>query len=321
MLILEDVHRWCAAQLAQAGRHLAGDFVPVRANAWSTVLQVPTTAGPCYFKACAPTMAAEVRLLPLLASHAPDLLPQILAADPAAGWLLLDDGGDLLRPILKADRNLDHWRRVLAAYAALQRSLQRDAPALLACGVWDRTPAALPAQYMALLDDADALLLDRPDGLRGAEHARLLALAPAFAADCAALAAVGIPASIDHSDLHDGNILLRGGRYVLIDWGDACVGHPFMTLPVTLRSIAYHLELDAADPALANLRDGYLAAWADFGTLTDLRAAFARAQRISMVNRALTWREALRHATPAQRAAHADAAPGWLQEYLGAMEG
>jgi hypothetical protein len=320
MLNLDDVRAWCGAQLAQAGRQLGGDLLPVRANPWSTVLQVPTTAGPCYFKACAPTMAAEVRLLPLLASHAPDLLPQILAANPAAGWLLLDDGGDLLRPILKQDRNLDHWRRVLAAYAALQRSLQRAVPALLACGVWDRTPAALPAHYTALLDDTDALLLDQPHGLSSAARARLLALAPAFATDCAALAAVGIPASIDHSDLHDGNILLRDRRYVLIDWGDACVGHPFMTLPVTLRSIAYHLELDAADPALADLRDGYLAAWGDYGTLADLREAFALARRISMVNRALTWREALRHAAPAQRAAYADAVPGWLQEYWEVVE-
>ncbi len=318
MLILQDVRAWCTAQLKQAGRQLAGDLVPVRANPWSTVLRVPTTAGPCYFKACAPTMAAEVRLLPLLAGHAPALLPQILAADPAAGWLLLEDGGDLLRPILKADRNLDHWRRVLAAYAALQQSLQPVAGELLQLGVWDRTPAALPAQYADLLDDADALLLAAPGGLSAEEHRRLRSLATAFAAECAALHALNILPSIDHSDLHDGNILLREGRYVLIDWGDACVGHPFMTLPVTLRSIAYHLELDDADPALADLRDGYLAAWGDYGTLADLRAAFALAQRVSMVNRALTWREALRHATGAQRVEQAEAVPGWLKEYLAA---
>ncbi len=317
----EGVVAWCAAHLASHGAQINGATEEVRANAWSTVWRIPTTAGPHYFKACAPSMVAEAALLPLLAAHAPDLLPPVLAVDVQAGWLLLGDGGELLRPVIKADRNLRHWRKVLQAYAALQRSLSHECAGLLRVGARDRTLAALPALYADLLADTPTLRIGETDGLTPEEHARLLALSPRFAADCAALAAVGIPASIDHSDLHDGNILFRAGRYVLIDWGDACVGHPFMTLPVTLRSIAYHLELDAADPTLADLRDGYLAAWRDYGTLAELRAAFALAQRICMVNRALTWRVALRHATLAQRAADADAVAGWLLEYLGAVEG
>jgi hypothetical protein len=315
----EDVVTWCAAQLAGQSAQINGAVEEVRMNAWSTVLRVPTDSGVCYFKACAPSMAAETALLPLLAAVAPELLPPILATDVTAGWLLLGDGGELLRPVVKTDRNLDHWRRVLADYAALQRSLVPSCDDLLRCGVSDRTLAALPALYGDLLTDTGALRIGESDGLSADERARLLALSPRFAADCAALAAVGIPATIDHSDLHDGNILLRDGRYVLIDWGDACVGHPFMTLPVTLRSIAYHLELDASDPGLADLRDDYLVAWTDYGTLAELRAAHALAQRICAVNRALTWRAALRHAPPELRAADADAVPGWLQEYLAAL--
>lgn len=311
---------WSAAQLAARGVRITGAAVTVRAHAWSIVLQLPTTAGPVYCKACAPAMAAEMRLLPRLAAWSPALLPPVLSVDEAAGWLLLSDGGDLLRPIIKADRDLDHWRQILAGYAALQRSLLPMREELLGLGVWDRTLAALPGEYAGLLADTDALLIDKPDGLRAEEHGQLLALAPRFAADCADLAALGIPASIDHSDLHDGNVLLCDGRYVLIDWGDACVGHPFMTLPITLRSIAYHLELAAEDRALADLRDGYLAAWSDYAPLPALRAAFERARRISMVNRALTWRAALRQATPAQRATDAGAVPGWLQEYLAAAD-
>ena len=316
----EQVVGWSAAQMASRGELITGDAEQVRMNAWSTVLRIPTTAGQRYLKACAPAMAAEAALLPLLAAHAPELLPPVLAIDRQTGWLLLGDGGDLLRPILKADRNLDHWRRVLAAYAALQRSLIPACTTMLSLGVRDRTLATLPALYATLLTDRPALLIGDREGLTAEEHGRLLALSPRFAADCATLAAVGIPASIDHSDLHDGNILLRDGRYVIIDWGDACVGHPFMTLPVTLRSIAYHLEIDATDPTLADLRDGYLAAWSDYAPLAELRTAFTLAQRICTVNRALTWREALLHAPPEMRTANADAVPGWLQEYLAAVE-
>lgn len=317
----EPAVTWCAARLAERGEPIAGAAVTVRSNAWSTVLQVPTAAGPRFFKACAPSMAAEVTLLPLLSTFAPGLTPIVLAADTRLGYLLLEDGGELLRPIIKADRNLDHWRRILAAYAALQHAVAPATGELLRQGVRDRTLATLPMRYDELLDDIDALLIDMPDGMSADEYERLRACAPAFAADCAALAALGIPASIDHSDLHDGNVLRRADHYVIIDWGDACVGHPFMTLPVTLRSIAYHLELDAGDPALAGLRDGYLAAWSDFGAPDALQGAFVLARRISMINRALTWREALRHAPPEQRAADADAVPGWLLEYLAAVAG
>ena len=314
----QHVVAWCAAQLAGHGVQINGAVEEVRMNPWSTVLRIPTTAGSHYFKACAPAMAAEAALLPLLAAHRPELLPPVLAADSQTGWLLLGDGGELLRPIAKTDRKLDHWRRILAAYAALQRSLIPACTTMLSLGVRERTLATLPALYDALLADRPALRIGEREGMTAEEHGRLLALSPRFAADCAALAAVGIPASIDHSDLHDGNILLRDWRYVIIDWGDACVGHPFMTLPVTLRSITYHMKFGPANPALADLRDGYLAAWSDYGTLVELRAAFALARRICMVNRALTWREALRHAPPAMRAAYADAVPGWLQEYLAA---
>ncbi|MCB0050306.1 MAG: hypothetical protein KDE24_12275, partial [Caldilinea sp.] len=80
----------------------------------------------------------------------------------------------------------------------------------------------------------------------------------------------------------------------------------------------YGLGLEAGDPFLAELRDLYLAQWLDYGTLDELRDVLSIAERLTTVNRALTWRRALATVPPGEEGEDADAVPGWLQEYLAA---
>ena len=47
----------------------------------------------------------------------------------------------------------------------------------------------------------------------------------------------GVPETIQHDDLHDGQVYVRNGSYRLLDWGDACVSHPFFTMAVTLEGV------------------------------------------------------------------------------------
>jgi hypothetical protein len=68
--------------------------------------------------------------------------------------------------------------------------------------------------------------------------------------------------------------------------------------------------------ALARMRDAYLAVWSDYGSPLDLRAAFALAQRLATLSRALTW---FRLAVSLDRGAkweHADAPAYWLRMFL-----
>lgn len=315
---LAAVVTWAESELARSGQQMTGPLTPARLSPWSALWRVPSTAGTRWLKACAPAMRHEVAVLTLLGRVRPDVVPPILAVDAENGLILMDDGGELLRPRTRGAREVDHWSLILPRYASLQQELAPYSTELLAAGVMDRRLSTLPSLYDALLADEAALAIGAAHGLSSDEHARLQALSPIFAARCAQLDALGIPFTIDHSDFHDANILLDGGAYRFIDWGDACVAHPFLTLPVALRSIAYGLGLDARDPLLAELRDLYLAQWLDFGTLDELRHAFAIAERINMVNRALTWRRALSTLPPGETGEYADAVPGWLQEYLAA---
>ena len=315
---LPQATAWVMAEVARTGSAVTGALEAARVSPWSALWRVPSTAGVLWLKACAPAMRHETALLVLLARVRPDVVPPILAVAPAQGLILMADGGELLRPYTRGKRVTGHWTRIFPRYAALQQEVAPYAAELLAAGVMDRRLATLPARYDELLADEAALAIGEPYGLTPAEQAQLRGLSSTFAARCAELAALGIPDSIDHSDFHDANILLHAGDYRFIDWGDGCVAHPFLTLPVALRSIAYALDLAVDAPLLAELRDLYLAQWLAYGTLDELRGGLAIAGRVTMVNRSLTWRRALATVPPGESGDYADAVPGWLQEYLAA---
>ncbi|MGN6758049.1 MAG: phosphotransferase [Thermomicrobiales bacterium] len=316
---LPAISAWLEDELRRQGRAPCGLVTLVQARPWSAVLRMPTSSGDCYGKAVAPALAHEVALTAALAVWRSADVPQVLAADQSRGWLLLADAGVQLRGLLQAPSDIQHWLAVLPRYAELQRDLAARRAELLSLGAFDRRLATLPAQYSALLADTAMLRLDEPDGLTTAEHRQLVDLGPRIAGWCAELAAYGLPETLHHDDFHDGNIFVRAGRYVFADWGESCVAHPFFTLVVTLRSVAYRLGLAAADPALARLRDAYLEPWTHNASRADLLAASALAKRLGMICRALTWRQVLAAVPPADRAAHADAVPGWLGEFAAAV--
>ncbi|MCD4687037.1 MAG: phosphotransferase, partial [Anaerolineae bacterium] len=243
----------------------------------------------------------------------------------AQGWLLMRDGGVTLRSLVQSVDDFDHWHAILPAYAALQQAMIARAEELLALGVLDRRLSTLPEQVARLLDDTGALLIDQPDGLTAAEYQQLRDLLPEYAALCARLARYGIPETLHHEDFHDANIFVQEGdgaaRYTFADWGESGVAPPFFTLLVMLRSIAYRLKLEFDGPEMQALRDVYLSAWTDYGTLDDLRAAADLAARVAMPARALTWYRVVSALPESERAEDAGAVPGWLQVFLEAQAG
>ena len=226
------------AELDRLGLGTSAAIEQPHVRPWSTVLRVPATSGVLYCKASAPALAHEPALTQALARWRPDCMPPVLATDLDRGWMLLPDMGVTLRGRLRSDRDIGHWRRVLPRYAEVQRALAGRLDQLLALGVLDRRLAVLPAQYARLLEDTHALRIDQPQRLTSEEYRRLRGLTPRFAALCERLAGYRIPETLHHDDFHDGNILVRDGRYTFFDWGESCVEHPFLSLVVTLRSIA-----------------------------------------------------------------------------------
>ncbi|MGW4501135.1 phosphotransferase [Micromonospora sp. NPDC004336] len=304
---------WIGDRLGRHGRRVVGPVEP-RVRPWSLVWRVPTDGGDAWFKANNPGTRHEAALLAALARLAPARVLDPIAVNVERGWSLLPDGGRSLRDALGGDRDLlTRWERVLPEYADLQRAVAPRAGELLALGVPDHRPEALPELFEALLDDRESLLLGAADGLDVEAYGRLRAHRDTFAEQCRRLADSGVAPSVQHDDLHDGNVFAGDDGHRFFDWGDASVAHPFGTLLVTLNSVADAFELPAGDPALARLRDAYLEPWSDRHDRATLREAARLAVRVTRVSRALSWRRALVTRDPA-RARYASAVPGWLTE-------
>lgn len=85
---------------------------------------------------------------------------------------------------------------------------------------------------------------------------------------------------------HDGQVFVRDGRYLLLDWGDACVSQPFFSLAVTLEGgIAWGLDDVQGSVDVAPFRAAYLEPFARAGS--DLVAAAVLASRLGWVCRAV----------------------------------
>jgi Ser/Thr protein kinase RdoA (MazF antagonist) len=150
-------------------------------------------------------------------------------------------------------------------------------------GAPDRRLATLPAQYERLLEQTE--------GLTDEEHDRLTRTVPYVRETSRALATLGIPETLQHDDLHDGQVFVRDGGYLFFDWGDACVSHPFFSMSVTLEGVlAWGLDDVAGSMDVTPFRDAYLGSFAGDAAQADLEAALASALRLGWLCRALSVR-------------------------------
>ena len=260
--------------------HRTGEIEQPHVRPWATALRVPTGDGDLWFKATIPALAHEVTVLDRLAARSAGSVPELVAADEARGWMLMRDGGERLREVIERDRKLEHWLDVLPLYAELQIAATPDSELFVERGVPDRRLATLAEQYEQLLER-----VERPEDAR---------LVPWAAALCEQLTSVGISETIQHDDLHDGNVLTRDDTYVVFDWGDSCVTHPFLTMSVTLEGmIAWGLDDVEGSVDLQPYRDAYLEPFTAFAAKSELEAALDAALRLGWVTRSLTVELAL----------------------------
>lgn len=309
---------WVHAELGRQGIEISGPIEQPHSYPWSTVLRVPTESGDMYFKAVSPAHPHEPALLGALARWSPALVPRLLSVDTDRNWILMRDAGQRLREMIRPGKDMRPWLPVLPRYAELQIELSERVPDLLALGVPDRRLPVLSTLYEPLLADVDVLRIDQTPGLTRAQHERLLGLGPRVAELCEQLAAYRIPETLNHGDLTDGNIFVGDGGLVFIDWGDACVSHPFYSLRTVLVSAEISLGLEENSPELYPLRDAYLEPWTRHERRKDLLEALDLSGRLASINGALTWHRLVSRLEGARREEYAEPVPALLEEFLDA---
>ena len=251
----------------------AGPIELTHDRPWSRVLRVPVDGGGVWFKECGPVQAFEPRLSSELAGRWPELVAEVLAHDEERAWLLTADAGT---PLGVYGNPPEPWLELLPRYAELQRGEAAHADDHLAHGVPDLRVESFALRYDDLL--ARELPLD-PD-----EIAALRSFAPRFAERATELAAVGIPPSVQHDDLHQANVYDRDGVLRVLDWGDSSVSHPFGSLIVTFRFLEEATGLAPDDAWFPRLRAAYLEPWGPgLGPALDL------ALRVTAFAHAFAW--------------------------------
>jgi hypothetical protein len=279
---LAEAHAWIRAELDRIGAGVAGPIEQPHIVPWSTVMRVPirglspglSPTEDVYFKANAPELSHEAAVTTLLARLRPDCVPRPLAVELERGWMLMADAGQRLREVVATERSLERWLDILPATARIQLAMEPDVDALLALGVPDMRLATLPDGYARLMDAIDA-----EDRYRTG-HARVVEL-------CQELARFGISETLQHDDLHDGQVFVRNGTHLVMDWGDACISHPFFTLSVTLEGgIAWGVDDVENSEDTEPYLQAYLAPYAEKYD-GDLVAASRLATRLGWACRAV----------------------------------
>jgi hypothetical protein len=327
---IEQAHAWINQSLAEHGYELTGPIEQFHARIWSTVMRCPTSAGLLYFKAC--QRLTEPQLTLYLSRVQADNIPDLVAFDLDRGWMLMRDAGPMLRAYLKSPQDLDMLEPALIQFANLQIAVAPQAKHFFGLGARDRRLERLPGLFETMLAEAEILRIGAADGLTQPQYQQLRATLPRYMEMCRQLESCSIPQTLFHDDFHDGNIFVSGTpgqyRFVFSDWDESCVGHPFVSMMLCLRSVGSRAGFqdeateapERMPPELNRLRDIYLQPWQRYESPERLIEIFNLAWRVGMVSRALTWREFVSSLDRLRGAEFTYIVPAWLQEYLLAMK-
>ncbi|HEV3168841.1 MAG TPA: phosphotransferase [Actinocrinis sp.] len=282
---LGDVQRWVTENVEALDLGPKADIAFFRERTWGAVARVETSQRVLFFKAQGIRARLEPALVNDLARHWPGLGPDVLAVDAQRGWLLLADHGTPMSGSLGPAAQVRVFEQLIGQYARVQRESSALIERWIAAGAPDRRVANIPKLLERLLvGDLWGALPLRPDQYRAIE-----AILPDLVRVCDQLAATPFAAALDHCDMHGGNVLIGRGSPRLIDWGDACITHPFCSLFVAYQhAVAMMPPSDRRGTAL-RLRDIYLDAWSDLASATELRTAFASATWLGYLIRALSF--------------------------------
>ena len=313
---LKRVKAWIEACLAQDGLEITGALEQVHLRPWSTVFQVPTNRENFFFKATSPALLHEAVVTFALFTWRPDSIQDIHAVNPDRGWMLMPDGGHKLREFINTEDDYHHWEALLPIFAELQMRLSEKTLELLDLGIPDRRLNVLPAKLEALMEDREAMQMGHAHELSLGELTHLRNFLPELTDLCLQLTDAGVPQSLHHGDLHDGNIFFRNGQYTFFDWGDSCLTHPFFSMRTVFVSLENTLGREGKSFWHNHLMQAYLEPWTKWATHLELVDVFQIARKVSPLCSALSWQRSLSDLTAEDKGPFAAAIPSLLRELL-----
>jgi fructosamine-3-kinase len=252
----------------------------------STIWRLDTAGGPVWLKQVPHFFRHEAPVLRWLASVGGNRVPVLLAAEDGR-MLLADIPGDDLHEAsaqVRGEISAEHHRLQAASIGQLTHLIDNGVPDL-------RTPRLIEtvSRVVARFGGGDHRLRHLVDGL---------------AERMAQVAALGLPDTLVHGDLHPGNVRSDGRHRVIIDWGDSFIGHPaFDIIRLTERM--------ADEPAQA-LVDAWADRWRAEIPGCEPRRAVDLIRPVAALRNASVYAAFLDNIEPDEHPYHAADVPAWL---------
>ena len=299
----EELRAWCTSYVGPVtamGQH--------KLRGWATVWRVEAADGVWFAKQNCPGQRAEVPLMATLAEVVPDRVVPVTAARD--GLLLTPDQGEVFYQTAGGD--LANWVRLAREAAELQRALLPHHDALLVAGLTELRPEQAADYLSARIEQYAALAPGDSRRLDPDIAERLRAHLPVVRRWAEQVAALGLPLTLNHNDLHENNVFDVAGRLRFFDFGDALVTEPLGVLLIPLNILGEKLAADADDPRLWQVADAALELWSDLVPMTELRAALPAALQLGRLGRVESWVRCQPSLSDAELAEWGPVAATWL---------
>jgi len=270
--------------VASQRRTLHSPIEQLRTWGRSTVLRAPTSSGDVYLKVVPAVFAHEVAVTRFLEKRHPNSGVTLFPAPVEPDWLLMEA---LPGTPLEEIKELGAWERALESLARLQIDLIPACDDLRALGCPERSLSGLRDALLDIASDDELQLLGRDGGLTIEQSGLLSSGVPNLQAACDELASLSIPSSLDHGDLHPGNVVVGGLHDRFFDWSDCAISHPFFSLVLYYEDTAGALEQD--ETTRSAIRAAYQKPWVRLLPETDLLRAFELAQLLAPIAYAWTY--------------------------------
>lgn len=235
----------------------------VAETSYSTVYKIETNQGSFYVKKTPKDLFLEPYIIDVLNKQGDFKMPELMATnDELSCFLMKSCGDETLRRLFNGKANLMLLKQGLRNFTSIQRSLERSIPQMLSLGIPDWRIDVFVSLYRSLIEQ-EQLLLD--DGMAEQEIKQLHQQENVCADLCSQLLKFEMPATINHCDFHENNMVVdnKTGELSIIDWGETVVAHPFFSLCGLLWNITYFQDIKAGDNRYHELQLFCIDSWLD----------------------------------------------------------
>lgn len=254
---IEELTSWVQDEVQRYGFRLSGEFRQLNASPTFALLRFQTNGPALWFKAVGKPNRREFPVSVALSRLFPGFVPAVIATHSTwNGWLTTEFPGGPLHEV----RDACAWERAAQTLAKLQIASLGKTDQLLRAGCRDLRATSLLRLVDPFIDVMSKLMEQQhksPPPVLGKEEMQELGRQIKDA--LTAWAHASVPDTLGHLDLNPGNILASSDQCIFLDWAEAYVGPPFLTVQYLIEHLSQSTTQNLISAQL--LLDLYLSNW------------------------------------------------------------